>query len=322
MQDYYKVLGVGRNASEQEIKQAYRRLARTYHPDVNPGNKAAETRFKEINEAYEVLSDKEKRQKYDQFGRDWQRYAQAGGAGSGAYRGGPGAYRSSPFGGAGGAGGAGGFDASNFADIFEAFFGGGAAGASAGTGRGGPWNGGFESDVQQGLDVEQTVEITLEEAFTGTERSMRLNDTSRAVRSIKARIPPGADTGTRVRFAGEGRAGPGGQRGDLTLLVRVLDHSRFTRKGTTLSLHVPVDLYSLLLGGSVRVTTIDGKKLTLSIPPNTANGEVFRLSGQGMPSLKQSDRRGDLYVTVDAQLPTPLSPKERELFEQLRKLRR
>lgn len=290
MKDYYQILEVSRGASDQEIKQAYRKLARTYHPDINPGNKQAEVRFKEINEAYEVLSDKEKREKYDRFGSDWRRYEQAGGPGmdygSGA----------------------------DFSDIFETLFGSGAGGRRAG----GP---GFNARMD-GQDVEQAVEITLEEAFNGTMRSLQFANPNGTPRTIKVKIPPGADTGTRVRVAGEGGPGlNGGARGDLYLVVRVAPHPQFERNGADVTVKVPISLYTLILGGQASVPTLGGKTLSLNIPPQTQNGRVFRLSGQGLPLTRSPERRGDLYATLMAELPTSLSERERALFEELRDLR-
>jgi DnaJ-class molecular chaperone len=285
MKDYYQILGVSRGASEQEIKQAYRKLARKYHPDINPGDKQAEARFKEINEAYEVLSDKEKREKYDRFGSDWKRYEQAG----------PGA----DFGGA------------DFSDIFETLFGSGARGRAGG---------GFNVRMN-GQDVDQPVEISLEEAFSGTQRALQFSNPNGTPRTITVKIPAGADTGTRVRVPGEGAPGlNGGSRGDLYLVVRVTPHPRFERKGDDLHIRVDAPLYTLLLGGQVQVPTPGGKTINLTVPEQTQNGRTFRLSGQGMPALR-SERRGDLYAIVQAQLPTALSPRERELFEELRQLK-
>jgi DnaJ-class molecular chaperone len=284
MKDYYQVLGVSRGASDQDIKQAYRKLARKYHPDINPGDKEAEARFKEINEAYEVLSDKEKREKFDRFGSDWRRYEQAG----------PGV----DFGGG-----------ADFSDIFETLFG------SRG-GRGGGFN-----VRMDGQDVEQPVEITLEEAFTGTQRSLQFSNPNGSPRTITVKIPAGADTGTRVRVPGEGAPGlNGGAKGDLYLVVRLLPHQRYERKGDDLYTKIEPSLYTLLLGGQAQVPTLSGKTLNLTIPEQTQNGRTFRLGGQGMPAIR-SDRRGDLYVTVNAQLPTRLSARERELFEELRRLK-
>ncbi|NJL04160.1 MAG: DnaJ domain-containing protein [Chloroflexaceae bacterium] len=311
MKDYYQVLGVDRSASEKEIKQAYRRLARQYHPDVNQNNTTAEARFKEINEAYEVLSDKDKRGKYDRFGHSWQ---DAERMGAGAY-GQPGAgytYRqygpgaaSSPFDDGGGSG--------SFADIFEQFI---------GSGGGIPRGSGGYSTRLDGQDVERSIEITLEEALNGTQRSFRVTDPGGTPRTIKVKVPAGADTGTRVRIAGEGGMGMnGGRRGDLYLVVQLLPHAGFTREGHTLRMNAEVDLYTLLLGGTARISLLDGKTLSLNIPPETANGKVFRIAKQGLPKLGTPDERGDLFVTVVAQLPSKLSEQERDLFAELRDLR-
>jgi curved DNA-binding protein len=302
--DYYKTLGVERGASDADIKKAYRKLARQYHPDINPGNSAAETKFKEINEAYEVLSDKDKREKYDRFGRDWQRYQQGGGGAGGfdwgSYAGGSG----SPFGG----GAAGGGD---FSDFFETLFGGGGRTA----GRAGA---GFRVD---GQPIEHEVDVTLDEAFTGTQRSLQISTPSGQPRAITVKIPPGVDTGSRVRVAGEGAQGMGGgKRGDLFLIIKLLPHNRFERRGDDLETAVQTDLYTMLLGGTVRVPVMGGKTITLNVPANTPNGKKFRISGQGMPKLRAPETRGDLYVKLDALLPLSLSTRERELVEELREL--
>lgn len=279
--DYYEILGVDRNATDAEIKKAYRKLARQYHPDINPGNKAAEARFKEINEAYEVLSDNEKRAKYDRFGRDWQRYQDV-----------------TDFGG---------FGAGDFADIFETLFGGGRGVRSSVTYR------------TRGQDVEQAVDITLEEAFSGTQRTLQLQSPNGQIRSLMVRIPPGVDTGSRVRITGEGAPGMGGgPRGDLYLVISVAPHPRFERRGDDLYVRAPVDLFTMLLGGEVKVPAMGGRTVTLKVPAGTQNGKVMRISGQGMPRLRESQSRGDMYVTLEVSLPTHLSPQERALFEQLR----
>jgi len=302
--DYYKTLGVERSASDAEIKKAYRKLARQHHPDINPGNKAAETKFKEITEAYEVLSDKDKREKYDRFGRDWQRYQQGGGTGGfdwGNYAGGGG----SPFGGAAGGG--------DFSDFFETLFGGG-GGRSAG--RAGA---GYRMD---GQPVEHEVEVTLDEAFTGTQRSLQFSSPNGQPRTITVKIPAGVDTGARVRVAGEGAQGMGGgKRGDLFLVIKVLPHERFERRGDDLEAAVQTDLYTMLLGGTVRVPIMGGKMITLNVPANTPNGKKFRITGQGMPRLRAPETRGDLYVKLETLLPAGLSTRERELVEELRGMR-
>jgi len=316
-QDYYRVLGVGKDASEGEIKRAYRKLARKHHPDVNPGDEAAEEQFKRINEAYQVLSDPEKRAKYDRFGAQWEQYERAGGRPQdfdwGAWQAQPGAGRSytrtvSPeefeqmFGGGGG-----------FSDFFETLFGGGGRRQSS-----------FFDDQQtyqprprRGRDQEHVVEITLEEAFHGTTRALQFEDGRR----IEAKIPPGVDTGSRVRLGGQGGAGAGGAAaGDLYLRIEVIPHPTLRRDGDDLLTTVPVDLYTVVLGGKATVSSLD-RSVQLTVPPETPNGKIFRLQGLGMPRLRSPDQRGDLYATVEVQLPQQLSQREKQLFEQLREMR-
>jgi curved DNA-binding protein len=321
IKDYYQILGVDKNASVDEIKKAYRKLARQHHPDVNPGDKLAEERFKDINEAYQVLSDPEKRQKYDQFGSQWQQYARAGGRPEdfwsqwGGYPGQGGGRTTtrtvSPeefeqmFGGSGGGFG--------FSDFFDALFGGRVPGGGGGGYR---QQAPRQARPRKGRDAEHSIEITLEEAFYGTLRTLRWEDG----RQIEARIPRGVKMGSRVRLQGQGGAGVGGgTAGDLYLQVRVMPHDRFERDGDDLHVTVPVDLYTALLGGQVQVSTID-RTVNLTIPAETANGRVFRLRGLGMPKLRKPDERGDLYAAVEVELPRDLSERERELFEQLRDL--
>lgn len=310
--DYYQVLGVGKNADAKEIKRAYRRLAREFHPDVNPGDPGAQERFKEINEAYEVLGDPEKRAKYDKFGTSWQQYQRMGGDPSGfdwsRWTGGgfPGGTRVE-FGGdlndlfGGSAGG--------FSDFFNALF-----------GDMGRRSGGFgrrERGSRRSQDLEQPVQITLEEAFQGTRRLLEKNG-----RRLDVRIPRGVKTGARIRVAGEG--GPGGagmSSGDLYLKVTVAPHPVFTRDGDDLRCEVDLDLYTAILGGEIRVHTLDGH-LTLKIPPETQSGGTFRLRGKGMPSLKKPEQRGDLYVKVRVQLPQKLNEREKRLFRELADMRR
>ncbi len=304
--DYYKTLGVERSASEAEIKKAYRKLARQHHPDINPGNKAAETKFKEITEAYEVLSDKDKREKYDRFGRDWQRYQQGGGGAGGFDWGSYAGQGGSPFGGAADAGG-------DFSDFFETLFGGSGGGRPAG--RAGA---GYRMD---GQPIEHEVEVTLDEAFTGTQRTLQFSSPNGQPRTITVKIPAGVDNGSRVRVAGEGAQGMGGgKRGDLFLVIKVLPYERFERRGDDLETAVQTDLYTMLLGGTVRVPVMGGKTISLNVPANTPNGKKFRITGQGMPRLRAPETRGDLYVKLETLLPANLSTRERELVEELREL--
>lgn len=307
--DYYEILGVPRNADEKEIKKAYRRLARQYHPDVNPGDKAAEERFKEINEAYEVLSDPEKRARYDQFGREWQRYQQAGAPGGFDWSawtqpGGPRVqytYTTAEdledlFG-----------EGAGFSDFFETLFGRGFGPRADRTRAPRP---------RRGQDIEQPVQVTLAEAYHGTTRVLTKDG-----RRLEVKIPPGVRSGSRIRMAGEGIPGVGGsEAGDLYLVVEVLPDERFERRGDNLYTEVEVPLYTAILGGEATVPTVDGS-VVLTIPPETQNGRLFRLRGKGMPRLRNPSEHGDLYATANVRLPTRLSDRERELFEQLRDLR-
>jgi curved DNA-binding protein len=317
--DYYKTLGVGKDAKPEDIKKVYRKLARQYHPDLNPGDKASEEKFKEINEAYEVLSDPAKRQKYDQFGSQWQQYTSSGGRPQdfnwNPWTNQPGGQTytrtmtqedleqmfGSSFG--GGLGG--------FSDFFEALFGNlGRQPGTASQPRG--------ARAAHGQDAEQTVQIRLEDALRGTSLSLEWEGGKR----IEAKIPPGVKTGSRIRLSGQGPAGRGGgQAGDLYLKVEILPHPSFSRDGDDLKTSVPVDLYTAILGGAIQVPTLE-KPVELTIPPETANGKVFRLRSLGMPNLKNPQERGNLYVTVQVQLPRNLSQPERELFEKLRQLRK
>lgn len=327
--NFYDILGVPKSATDKDIKTAYRRLARKYHPDVNPGDKTAEAKFKEINAAYEVLSDKDKRAKYDKYGDKWQyadqfeqaekqqgpfrqyQYTQPGGSGQENFR----------FGG----------DIGGMDSIFEELFGGG-------RGRG------FSRRprTQRGQDLESNVEISLEEAFNGTTRQVNLQQEQPCptcggsgeiqgvacstckgagvvsnVNRIEVKIPAGVTTGSRVRVSGKGQAGfNGGQPGDLYLNITVTPNPLFERQGDDLTTSVPVPLTTAVLGGEVQVPTPKGTRLALKIPPETQNGRIFRLAGQGMPHLGKTTR-GDLLAKVNVILPTKLTEKEKELFKQL-----
>jgi molecular chaperone DnaJ len=325
--DYYTILGVKKDASAAEIKKAYRKLARQYHPDVNPGDSSAEAKFKEINEAYEVLSDKEDRKKYDKYGDQWKyadQFEKAGGQ--------PGqqnAYRD--FGSGGGQ--AFHFEGDDLSSIFGDLFGGGRSGGFSRRAR-----------PRRGRDIEHPVEVTLEEAYNGTQRVLSMENPRACTacggsgliqnvpcsvcrgsgvvsgtKRIEVNIPRGVKNGSRVRIAGKGEPGAsGGSSGDLYLVTTVKPHRQFERKGDDLYTDVEVPLTVAILGGTVEVPTLKGK-LELKIPAETQNGRVFKLSGQGMPHLGKSEY-GNLMAKVKVLLPTRLTEDEKKLFEELSKL--
>jgi curved DNA-binding protein len=308
--DYYKVLGVPEDADQKAIKAAYRRLARKYHPDANREDPTAEARFKEINEANEVLSDPQKRAKYDEVRRSYQQWQRRGGQ--------PGGFDWSQW--VGGMPGgarveyAGGEDL--FSDFFRAIFGG--MGSSAG---------GINLDdlfgaqgraaarPRAGRDMTAQADITLEEAYHGTTRILSANH-----KRLQVKIPRGARTGTRIRLAGKGLAAGGGPAGDLYITVNVTDDPRFRREGDDLYEDVTIDLYTAVLGGEVQIPTMTGK-VTLKINPGTQPGQLIRLSGKGMPILRKQNTFGDLYVRITVDIPSTLSAKERALFKELASLR-
>jgi curved DNA-binding protein len=306
--DYYRVLGVAKNASAKEIKAAYRKLARKHHPDVNPGNKAAESRFKEINEAYEVLGDPEKRKRYDALGANWDAFNRGGAPGTSGWPGGVRVEYEDLGGGAGG-----------FSEFFRTFFGGGFPGSAGGRGgRGGfggfPGGFGREQEVPEALDAEGHVELTLAEVVKGTTREVRVGG---GKRRVEVRIPPGVREGSRVRVAGEGGRSSGGRRGDLFLRVRIAPDPTFERKGDDLATTVRVPLTVAVLGGETQVPTLDGP-VGIKIPPETPAGRMFRLRGHGMPLQGAKGSRGDLLATLAIDLPRGLTARQKELFEQLR----
>jgi molecular chaperone DnaJ len=322
--DYYQILGVSRNASEKEIKQAYRRLARKHHPDLNPGDKSAEAKFKEINAAYEVLSNAEKRKKYDQFGERWEyadQFAKAGGQERVRWDFGKGGT-TFEYG-----------DLSGLGDIFSSLFGDSGIGSRMARG------------PQHGQDIESPIEVSLEEAYHGSTRVIQLQvgepctacgGTGRVgnrvctmcggagvkviPKRLEVKIPAGVRDGSRIRITGEG--GPGrakGNKGDLYLVVKVLPHKLFERRGDDLYTEVSVPLATAMLGGEVGLPTLNGN-LSLKIPVETQNGKVFRLAGKGMPKLGDSEH-GSMFAKVKVVLPTNLTEEERKLFEKLRSLR-
>jgi DnaJ-class molecular chaperone len=311
--DYYHTLGVEKTASDKEIKSAYRKLARKHHPDVNPGDKAAEARFKELNEAYEVLGDPDKRRKYDELGANWRAYEQAGQGGSPFEQGG----WSVNVG-----GGQGGFRTMTedemremfgtenpFSDFFNTFFGGGEPGESRRTrGRG---------RNRKGRDLEHEIALTLEEADQGVTRRLALKHDGHA-RTVDVRIPAGVGDGSRVRVAGEGERGSNGAAsGDLYLRIQLAPHVTFERKGRDLYTRVQVPLTVAVLGGEVDVPALGGRTMRLKVPAGTQNGQVFRLRGQGMSLTGKSGEKSDLYATVEVQLPRQLTPEQRAHFEAL-----
>jgi DnaJ-class molecular chaperone len=331
--DYYSLLGIPKNAPDKDVKAAYRRLARKYHPDVNPGDKVAEARFKEINEAFEVISDVQKRKRYDQYGSDFEnaeafaRARQQSQQQSGSYSRGA---RGSPFATDEAQ------DMGDLNEVFESLF--------RGMGGGGARTGGRRVP-RRGQDLEHQIEMSLEEAYNGTKRVLELKSeqtcpacqgmgrvknvvcqvcrgAGRVIkpRRLEVKIPPGVKEGSKVRVAGEGDPGMGGTSGDLYLIIKIAPHTLFKREGDDLTVDVPVSLTAAVLGSEVQVPTLKGSKLALKIPPETQNGKVFKLAGQGMPRLNDT-KRGDMLAKVSIVLPTNLNDSERGLFEQLRSMR-
>ena len=290
--DYYKILGVERKASEDEIRKAYRKLAKQYHPDYNPNNKGAEEKFKEINEAYEVLSDPKKRSHYDRLGSDYSQWQRRGGPGNfnwDQYGGFPGGTRvniddlNEMFGGGG------------FSDFFQTIFG---------------MGGGRQSSRSQPQGYQQELEITLEEAYKGTTRLIESNGKQKQVR-----IPGGVRTGSKVRVAG---SGPNGL--DLYLIIQVAEDSRFERRSNDLHTAANIDVFIAILGGEADVETFEGK-IKLNIPAGTQPEQVFRLAGRGMPSVRDQKSKGDLFVKIKVQIPKYLSSKQMELLEEASKIK-
>ncbi|MEW4923796.1 J domain-containing protein [Algibacter sp. 2305UL17-15] len=310
--DYYKILGVDKTATPKDIKKAYRKLAAKYHPDKTHGDPAAEEKFKEINEAHEVLSDAEKREKYDRLGENWQAYEQTGGdwrqhaqygnSGQGStyyYEGDPSEF----FGGQGGQGG--------FSSFFDMFFGGGSASR------------GFQGRSQRrtrpysGSDIEAEMSITFTEAYHGSKRTFELDG-----KKLRITVKPGSYDGQKLKIKGKGRSGGnGGKNGDLYIMLRVQPDARFQRKGNDLLTTKTIDLYTAILGGKVEIPTIDGY-VNMTIPKGTDNGKTLRLKGKGMPKYNNPKTYGDLLVTIKVEIPKKLTAKEEELFRKLKDIRK
>ncbi len=312
--DYYKVLGVDKKATQDEIKKAYRKLAVKFHPDKNKGNKEAENKFKEVNEANEVLSDKEKRKKYDELGENWKYYQQSGGQDQGfdwsqysnqGGRGGQQQYTydgdmNDAFGGAGG-----------FSDFFETLF---------GQGFGGQQTRGRQSARKakmKGEDISAEMSITLEDSYVGAEKMFDLDG-----QSIKLKIKPGIANGQTLKLGGKGNPGyNGGNAGDLLLRIQVLNDPIFERKGDDLYTDLRVDLYSAVLGGKAPLRTFKGT-INVNIAKESQNGKVLRLQGMGMPKYGKANSFGDLYAKLIIEIPVNLSEKELKLFKELSDLRK
>ena len=298
--DYYKVLGVPKTATEKDIKAAYRKLARKFHPDMNQGDKKAEARFKEVGEAYEVLSDGDKRARYDQLGANWQQYERAAQGGGGSAR----AWPGGGFPAGGNVQVEFGEELGGFSDFFRTFFSGGGGGGFG------------DAGASAGSDLQATVEVTLEEVLKGTKRTLRLG--GRDGREVEVKVPLGVRDGSRLRVAGEGGEGRrGGGKGDLYLRVAIRPHPVFERKGDDLAITVKVPVTTAVLGGEMQVPTLDGS-LSVKVPEATAVGQTFRLRGQGLPELGKPHERGVLLATLAVEIPKKLSARQKELFDELR----
>ena len=299
--DYYKTLGVPKNASQEDIKKAYRKLARKFHPDVNPNDKEAHKKFQQINEANEVLSDTEKRKKYDQYGENWKhadQYEQArqqqqqggggfGGGGFGNFGGGEYTYSSEDEGG--------------FSDFFESLFGGG--------------RGRRSQAKYRGQDYNAELQLTLTDAYTTHKQTITING-----KNVRITIPAGVENGQQIKLKGYGSPGAnGGPSGDLFITFVITNNTGFKREGNDLYKTQDVDLYTALLGGEKTIDTLSGK-IKLKLNPETQNGTKIRLKGKGFPVYKKEGQSGDLYITWDVKLPTHLTDKQKELFTELSKL--
>jgi curved DNA-binding protein len=293
--DYYKILEVDKTASEADIKKAYRRLARKYHPDLNPNNTDAKKKFQQINEANEVLSDPEKRKKYDQYGKDWQHSEQFERAQHGGASHGP---RHSQY--------TGQFEGSDFSDFFESMFGGAGGGSF----------GGSRQVKFKGEDLNATLQLDILDVYTTQQRTLTIG-----AKQIRITIPAGVENGQTIRIRGHGGPGiNGGPAGDLYITFNIANTTAFRREGPNLYSTHRLDLYTALLGGETIVTTLDSK-VKLKVPEGTQSGTTVKLKGKGFPVYKQEGQHGDLFVTYQVAIPQKLSEKEKELVKQLAALR-
>jgi len=313
--DYYKLLGVSRSASKDEISKAFKKLARKYHPDLNPNNADAEAKFKEINEAYEVLKDEKKRKLYDQFGSNWEH---------GQNFQPPPGYENMQYGGGGGFGGGAGFS-----DFFETIFGGagGPGGASfrGGFQQGGFGGGGYQQRPRRGSDSEASYEMTLEEAFRGGKKSITVQEQVTGpdgfphmnTKTLEINVPSGIKDGQKVRLAGQGNPGmSGGPKGDLYLKIRLMPHHMFKVSDADVVLDLPLSPWEAALGASLRIPTLDGA-VEMKIPPGIGSGKKLRIKGKG---LGAGAKKGDQFVRIMIQVPERLSNEERELLEKLQEV--
>lgn len=310
--DYYKLLGISKKATKDEIAKAFKKLARKYHPDLNDGDKEAEGKFKDINEAYEVLKDAEKRKLYDTLGPDWQNAQHFQNQGGG--------FSGSPFGGRSGAYSgtfnAQEFSGSGFSDFFESLFGGARASYSAGGGFGADSFGSFSQRSRKGRDVDVTIQLTLEDAYHGGAKNISLQSSSGTVRNLEVKIPAGVKNGARIRLVGQGEPGSGqnAQHGDLFLHVQLLPHPLFILDDNDIVFELPVAPWEAVLGATVRVPTLDGN-IELKIPPGSGSSKKFRLRGKG---LGAGTGKGDQFVRLALNVPSNLTDEEKELWEKLR----
>jgi curved DNA-binding protein len=326
--DYYKTLDVSRDASQDEIKKKYRKMAAKFHPDKNPGNKKAEQKFKEIGEAYEVLKDPEKRKLYDRVGSDWKMYEQAGASADGfnwqqyaGRRGGGGRQRvninmDDIFGGGQQSAGRG----SPFSSFFETLFGGGqfengGDPFGAAQGRQQYSAGGGRRASQAVADSEAVVHVDLKDVLTGAEKHLRVGN-----EKMKVKIPVGIEDGKRLKLKGKGQPGPGGRKGNLYLKIKINEPEGIERKGKDIVQTTDLPVHKAALGGTLTVETLEGK-VKLNIPENTQNGKMFRLAGRGVPEFNNPTKRGNYYVKVSLHLPDKLSQEEKDLYKKLSEIR-